>query len=286
MYELNKLHQGVSYEKYAAQEGLRASDLKILKRSAAHWKAAQAEERDSTEALEFGKIFHAIVENGEKFLETYVVEPVFTGKTKDGKDSTRSAAAKEAKEAWYSELKPGAIVVKEAWVPMLTGMSKALKSHRLVGNLVKDGVRETSLWVKDPSTGITLKCRPDFISAHGVLVDFKTTRNAHPEEFFWDIFGTRGYFYSMQLAHYSHCLKVAGISDGMSATIVAIEKEAPYGIMVYPLDIGNLGPGEQWREHLTQLYAKCLETGNWPGYPEAAHPLLTPEHIKLPGDES
>lgn len=285
-YEIGKLHKGVAYEDYAGNAGLRASDLKLLKRSPAHWMAAQSAEAEEKEHFEFGKVFHAMIENGEGFLSHYVVEPVFSGKTKDGKDSTRSAAAKEAKEAWHADLKPGAVVVKEKWVQPLLGMMRAIRSHRLVGNLVKNGVRETSLWVTDPETGLQLKCRPDFISEAGFLVDFKTTRNAHPEEFYWDIFGTRGHFYAMQMAHYAYCLRVAGISRGESATIIAVEKEAPYGIMVYPLDVGNLGPGEQWRSHLTALYAKCREKNEWPGYPEAAHPLMTPEHIKLPGEDN
>jgi hypothetical protein len=282
--ELGKLNQGVNYETYAGTLGLRASDLKQLKRSPAHYVTANQREQEDKEHFEFGKVFHAMVENGESFLDNYVVEPVFTGKTLDGRDSTRSRAAKDARDAWYLDLKTGSVVVKERWVEPLVGMCRAIKAHRLVGNLVKEGVRETSLWVTDPETGVTLKCRPDFISSAGFLVDFKSTRNAHPDEFYWDIFGVRGYFYSMQLAHYNHCLRAAGISRGESATIVAVEKEAPYGVMVYPLDVGNLGPGEQWRAHLTRLYAECLRTNQWPGYPEQAQALDTPENIKLPPD--
>jgi len=280
--ENGKLHRGLSYEDYDAIPGLRSSDLKLLKRSPLHWKTAREKKQEPSEAQEFGKIFHSMIENGEDFLQNYKIEPVFIGKTKDGKESTRSAAAKEARDRWYADLRPGAIVVKEAWIETLLGMMAAVKKHRLVGNLLKNGVRETSLWVEDPETGVVLKCRPDFISEQGFLVDIKTTRNAHQDEFFWDIFGTRGYFYSLQAAHYNHCLRVAGISPGESATIVAIEKEPPYGIMVYPLDVSNLGPGEQWRAHLTKIYAQCLETNTWPCYPEKAHELITPERIELP----
>lgn len=289
-FELGKLHKGVSYEEYAAEPGLRASDLKELKRSPAHWKAAKAQVQEKKEHLEFGKVFHSIIENGEQFLEHYIVEPVFEGRTKKG-DLTTSLNCKDVKDkrdAWYAELKPQAVVVQADWVPRILGMMKSIRSHRLVGNLVKNGVRETSLWVKDPDTGLTLQCRPDLVTEAGFLVDFKTTEDAQPDKWtgpYGHIFGTRGWFYAMQMAHYNHCLRVAGISRGESATIVAIEKEEPYGIMVYPLDVGNLGPGEQWRHHLTAIYASCVKTDKYPSYPEAAYALLTPEKIQLPGQE-
>lgn len=281
-YELGKLIQGLSYNDYAAEEGLRASDLRLMKRSPAHYAASLRAEKKQTEAQRQGLLVHDLLQNGEKFLESLMEEPEFTGKTKDGRESNRSAEAKVKRDAWYADLKPGAIVANKDDIQMLLGISKSIGSHRLVKNLVKDGVRETSLWVEDPDTGLTLKCKPDLITAAGFLVDFKSTRNAHPDDFISDIFSSRGYFYALQLAHYGHCLKIAGVSPGESATIIAIEKEDPFGIMVYPLDVGNLGPAEQWRAELTRQFAECQAKNQWPGYPEVAYPVITPNWVNVP----
>ena len=282
--ELNKLHQGLSYEQYAAEPGLRASELKHLMRSPAHLVAAKSKPQEYNEALEFGKLFHLAIENGERFMDMYTIEPEFTGKTKDGKDSTRSSAAKEAKSQWYKELKPGTVVVKNEWHEPLVGMLKAVSEHPKLRPLIKDGVRETSIWAEDPETGIIIKGRPDFISARGHIVDFKTTRDAHPDFFMNQIFSHKNHspFYILAAAHYAHLARVTKMCKEDSFTIVCIEKEPPYGIMIYPLDIGCIGPGEQWRSELTKLYAKCVEEVRWPCYPTLSHRTVPPEWIQLP----
>jgi len=286
--ELNTLIPGLTYEQYAAEPGLRASHLKLFMRSPAHWKAAQSNPEPPSDALKFGQLFHMAVERGKEFMDRYFVEPEFIGKTKDGRDSTRSAEAKQMRAEWYQDLPKDAVVVKREWVEPLKGMIKSCLEHHLVSNLIRDGVRETSLWVKDPETGLTLQCRPDFISSEGYMVDFKTTRNAHPNFFRGQIFSNRNEsdpFYCLSAAHYTHCARVAGLRKSESFIIVAIEKEPPYGIIVYPLDIGCLGPGEQWREKLTKKYAECINQDKWPSYPEQAYPLTPPDWVSLPDGE-
>lgn len=286
--EYGKLHQGLTYEQYDAEPGLRSSDLKLIKRSPAHWVEARRNPSPPTDALRFGQVFHMAIEHGKDFIARYKVEPEFTGRTKDGRESTRSAEALAKKEAWYADLPKDAVVVKREWLEPLQGMINAALGHRLVGNLLKNGVRETSLWVEDPETGVVLKCRPDFISEEGFVVDVKTTRDASPGFFKRQIFSDRNEgdpFYVLQAAHYAHCLRAAGIGRGESFVFIAIEKEAPYGIMVYPLDVGCLAPGEQWRSELTGRYAECRRTDTWPAYPEQAYPLVPPQYVSLPGGE-
>lgn len=290
-FEPNKLHQGLSYESYAAEPGLRASDLKHLRKSPAHWRAYQNAPKETTDALEFGKLFHSAIERPEEFLATYVVEPVFEGRTKKGELTTSLACTevKQARAKWYSDLKPNALVVRSSWKDELLGMLDSVNKHRLLKNLLKNGVRETSLWVEDPETGVTLKCRPDFISEKGYMVDIKTTRDASAAFFRNQVFSTKydgDPFYILQAAHYSHCARLSKVCRGDMFVFVAIEKEPPYAVMVYTLDEGQMGPGEQWRAHLTKLYAECDASGKWPGYPEEAVSMLAPEWVELPGQEA
>ncbi len=290
MIELNKLIQGLSYEEYAAIGGLRASDLHELKRTPAHWKAWKDKvpgTDDKSDALQFGKIFHYAVEQPHHFLSNYIVEPEFTGLTKDGKESSRSKEAQDKKKAWYAEQKPGAILVKRAWKDDLLGMLNACLNHKLVGNLIRNGVRETSLVTQDPETGETIQCRPDFISERGFLVDFKTTRNANSPFFYNQIFSSRYHedpFYVLAAAHYTHCIRVAKLKEVRhdSMTLVAIEKEPPYAIKIWPLDAGCLDIGERWRQFLMRRYAQCKAAGKWPAYPEQAETVMTPEWAEMP----
>lgn len=285
--ELGVLQQGLTYAQYDAIPGLRAGELKHLKRSPAHFLAAKTNPKEPTDALEFGSLFHSAIENGEKFMDTYVVEPEFVGKTKDGRDSNRSAEAKQMKIDWYAAQPKSAVIVKAKWVEPLTGMLQSVLKHP-ISKLLAKGIKETSLWVQDPRTGLTLKCRPDFIAEAGFIVDIKTARDARPPAFYKQIYGTRNVndpYYVLQAAHYTHCLRLAKYGRGDNFTFVAIEKDPPYGIMTYALDINALAPGEQWRAELTDLYKKCMDEDKWPCYPTAAVSVIPDEWVELPGDD-
>lgn len=283
---LNTLHPGLTYEEYVSIIGLRSSDLKLLKRSPAHWKSKV--EDKSTEALEFGALFHLAIENPEKFKDTCIIEPIFEGMTqgKNAHLSTKSAEAKAKKEQWHLVQRSSGktIVPSGMWQP-LTGMLNACTSHKLVSNLLKNGVRETSLWVEDEETGVILKARPDFVSSRGHMVDIKTSRDATYPSFYNDIFSSRGHdstFYVLQAAHYAHCARLSKVCKGDAFYFVAIEKEPPYGIKVWTMDEGCLAPGELWRSKLTKLYKECQQKEIWPCYDEAAEQVLPPQWVETP----
>jgi hypothetical protein len=288
--EIGKLLQGIPDDVYHGSPGLSASGLQYMRRSARHYQYFKLEghQQKETEALKFGALFHKVMENGPRFLETFVVEPRFTGFTKDGKESAQSKEAKDAKKAWYAGLAPDTKVVTQDDLDTITGMLNAAMGHSLLRNLFKDGVRETSLWVEDRDTGVLLKCRPDFISKEGFIVDIKTTRDASLHAFDREIFDPRGWqsrFYALQAAHYVHCAKLAGACRSDSFMFVAMEKEAPWGITVRPLGDGALGAGDQWRASLTRRYAECLKTNVWPKYPEQAVLAVPPDWMPMPEGE-
>lgn len=283
MIEFGKLYQGLSYDEYhdtsKRLNALRSSYLKPLKKSPAHLKVSVDEPRSDTEAFRKGRLVHKFLENPERFMETHVVEPPFIGKTKDGRDSSRSAEAKTLKEGWYKELPPDTIVVKNDDIDMIKGISKAVREHTLVRNLLKEGLSETSLWVRDVEHDVTLACRPDFIAKEGYIVDLKTTRSAHPEDFTNDIFSPNGYHYIIQAAHYARCAKIAGLARPDSFTFIAIEKEPPFCLNVFPLDHGCIAVGESYIESLIKLYGECLKNNNWPGYSNKAIPVSIPSWV-------
>ena len=285
MIELNTLYHQMSYEDYSAQPGLRASHLHEIKRSPAHLKAAMDFPRPPTDAMALGTIIHSFLENGEKFMDTYVVEPEFIGKTKDGRESKSSGEARQLKKDWYASLKPGQVVVTSSQVDVIVGVSKTISESRVLKQLLKSNVREASLFVDDPMTGERLMCRPDMISSLGQAIDFKTCQNAN--EFRQEIFSDGPYrrFYILSAAHYNHCLKIAKICKQDQFIFVAIETNRPWGIKMYLMDAGHLDIGEQWRAHLTELYAKCRRQNYWPCYPDRIEHLEIPNWVHLPEEK-
>jgi hypothetical protein len=141
------------------------------------------------------------------------------------------------------------------------------------------------VFVKDPETGVILAAKYDFITDRGDGCDIKTTRDASVHHFKSAILSEYSTFYILQAAHYAHVLKVAGIGRGDRFTFVAIEKTPPYEIAVYTLDEGHLAIGEEWRKHLTNVYAECLETGQWAGYPDKAQSFDIPNYASMPPEE-
>lgn len=281
MFDLNILHHGVDEKTYHDSPGLRSSFLSAaFGRSMAHAKANEDNQNEPTEAMRFGTLVHKMLENGEKFLDTYIVEPEFVGMTKDGRPSARSADARQMREDWLGSVALGKTVVTKEEIDKLIGVASAIKGHTYLQNILKDSTRESSLWVKDPETEVLLKCRPDCITAKGHLVDFKTARDASVRGFYKEIF--YGRFYALQISHYHHCLRMANIAKTDYAMIVAIENEAPYGINVFPLDQGAIDCGERWRAHLTNQYKKCLDTGIYPNYEQKPVVIEVPERFELP----
>ncbi len=281
--EKGKLQIGLTYEKYAAEKGFRASFLAKLKISPQHFQATINEPNEDTPAKHLGRLVHSLFENGERFMDTYIIEPKFTGYTKDGRESARSGEAIQAKKDWYASRTPDQIIVTQDELDVLLGVAKSIKNSRLLTNMLKGSIRESSLFVDDDETGVLLQCRPDFVTASGYVVDIKTTRlfaRDFPGEIFSDKFGKR--FYILGAAHYVHCMKLAKISKTDNITLLAVETFPPYGCIPYNLDIGCIGPGEQWRSHLMGIYAECLKTNIWPGYPDEVVALSPPEDVSLP----
>lgn len=284
-FEIGKLLKGYDYEDYVKHEGLRASDLKLMKRSPGHWKARQEDPKEPTDALEYGKLFHLAMELRENFRDVAVIEPEFTGYTQKGELSPRSKEAKEKRAAWHAGLPQGKVVVPNKWYEPLVGMVIAISKHRLVKNLMKNGVAEHSLWVTDEDTGQTLKCRPDFITEHGEMVDIKTTRDCSNPFFYEQIFSCRypeSPYYILQAAHYAHCAKLSRLCNGDAFIFVGLEKEPPYAIRVWPMDSACLDAGEYWRRFLTKRFDECKKSNLWPTYDERAEVTRPPEWASMP----
>lgn len=277
-----KILYGISYEEYDKLEGLRSSDLNNLKRSPRYFQYCKAYPKEPTDSMDFGKLVHSAMEDCKGFASRLLVEPKFEGKTKDGKLTTSLACleVKQKREAWFESLAPDAVIVKEEWHEKLSNILESIATNAFVRGIIRQGSREVSIQVRDPETGIMLKCRPDLIALDKFLVDFKTTSDARPQRFMRAIFDQDYFFYILQMAHYVYCMKLAGIGDGESATILAIENEPGFDIRPYPLERPELEVGEEARIALMGLYMQCLSTNKWPGYQQKAVPTGIPTWVK------
>lgn len=243
---------------YHAADGISKSDLDLIHKSPAHYRAARHED---TPALRFGTAFHCAVLENDRFNATYTV---IEG---DRRTNVVKAAIKEAKDA-------GKTVLDADDFDALMGMSQAVFKNPICAALLRGSLKEHSVFAE--LDDVRVKCRPDGWNIEkGVLFDLKSTEDASPEGFARTV---AKYRYHVQDAFYRHV--VAGATncdaDDLSFIFVAVEKKPPFAVALYQLD--ELAALQGWvdaREDLRR-YKAAKETGKWGGYSPRIETLSLP----------
>lgn len=244
-------HPGVPDEDYRAWPAWNYSRIKLTDKSMAHVKNYPAVPPE-TEAMRFGKAFHAAVLEPGRFFDAYAVAPKVDRRTTAGKAAYAEFVAKHS----------GKTILDSDDCDTIQGMASALAAHPLVGGMLKaSGQAELSCLWTDPDTALDCKCRLDWMLDADIL-DLKTTDDASPSGFARSI---AKYGYHRQATFYSDgALAAMGRQRGF--VIVAVEKEPPHFIGVYRLSKESREVGrEQNRVALHRIRA-CVDSGQWPGY--------------------
>jgi hypothetical protein len=273
-YAQGKLYPGISFDEYLAADGVNATALKHVTRSPAHYVASLLDPKTPTPALEFGKLLHYAVLEPQLFLANCKVKPKFDRRTKAGKEGDAEFTAAIA---------PTDIVVPEELEEKLKRICDRVYKHPAIRRLLEKGTREGTFWWTDKRTGLLCKGRPDFASATGILVDLKSTGDAREDAFskaIWD------YRYDIQAAHYTSGADACGIARPDAYAFIAIEKEPPYELCIYTAGVTILSMGNQWRNKAMDTYKRCVDSGEWPGYPRLAKPIGLPMWAKGVEDDN
>ena len=243
---------------YHAADGISKSDLDLIHKSPAHYKAARHED---TPALRFGTAFHCAVLEHDRFNETYTV---IEGdrRTKFVKDSIKDAEA------------AGKIILTADDFNALMGMAQTVFKNPICAALLRDSLKEHSVFSE--LDGVRVKCRPDGWNVEkGVLFDLKSTEDASPEGFARTV---AKYRYHVQDAFYRYVVASATNcdADDLSFIFVAVEKKPPFAVALYTLD--ELAKLQGWvsaREDL-RTFREASERDNWPGYSPKIETLALP----------
>lgn len=231
---------------YHANPALGSSLLKkIHSKTLLHALTVKQEETDS---MILGSAIHCAILEPERFTSDFVVCP---------KVDRRTAAGK----ATYAEFEAAAgdkTVLTADQMEIVEGMKASIMSHPVASMMLNGGEAEYSYYHKDVTTGLELKCRPDYHNG-GALIDLKTTMDASYEGFAKQM-GNLGYH--LQAAYY---LDVFNGSQGTNYDeffFVAIENKAPYAIAVYRLDSAQIEHGRIAYQRALSEYAGFLNSGS------------------------
>lgn len=187
--------------------------------------------------------------------------------------------SKEAKQAQTDARLDGATpILAKDWA-VVEAMATKLREHPIASALLAadSGRPEVSaFWHED----VWKRCRYDWLPDVGdtrltrlVIPDYKTTTDASLRGFEKSIVN---FGYHQQADWYLDGARVLLGADDAAFVFIAQEKTAPYLVNVIELSTELRTIGRQRNERAVHVYQRCMETGEWPGYPEVVHRAIAP----------
>lgn len=225
----------------------------VLTKSPAHARYALDHPSESTPAQRLGTAAHVrILEGAEAFSGRYAVAPPCDRRTKDGK-------------ALFAEFEAGLngreIITADDFAT-IEGMAGAIEAHQLAGRLFRGGVAEASAFGK--INGIDIKGRFDYFhQTDGVIVDFKTTLDASPDEA--QRYAVR---YGLHIQQYIYSEIHRSITGKLPSDFVFVlaEKNPPYGVAVVRLTKAAVDAARGEVERALDIWRQCVRAKTWQGY--------------------
>lgn len=264
------VYSNLDMEAYHREESISKSSIHgyYKARSAKHYITPKEKK---TKELTFGDVAHLCILQPELYKTKVEVIPASVL----AKDSSKRGNAWKAYEAEASAR--GVITITaEMCMHVENAMNELSMSYnKPAADLLTGGVSEYSFfWRDDPLMGnFPSKVRPDHLPGDRIITDLKTTDSAH----FWDFDKIVGRFHY----HWSAALTRRGVSIVMNQAhvkyyFVVIEREPPYGIMVYEAAEDHIALAWQQMEYAISGLVGCLKADTWPTYPDGILPLPLP----------
>lgn len=278
----DELLPDLSFEDYLADFScISSSGLKQILNSPSHYRSyligKLTDEDDDKDHFRFGRALHMFVLEPARFREKMLVMPVFTGFTKDGKESALSKEAKEKKAEWLASVPPDALVLTQDEMDKMLEMIFMLTAHSNVSDLLKNSRTEVSgKWLHKP-TGFRIKIRLDSLAQdkneRPYVLDLKTTRATTEHEFMMDAIRNK---YLMQLALYVDGVAQITGRQVEAQALIALSKSAPHSTWLFWISEDDLAIGRAQYNHALNVLKMCVETGKFPG------PQTTGQMLNLP----
>lgn len=128
--------------------------------------------------------------------------------------------------------------------------------------------------------GVPIRVRFD-LYGNGSGADLKTGRDASPKGFTRSV-GTFGYHLQARWYEDGHEAETGRPLDEPFKFIV-VESAAPHLVGVYDLDWAWRDVAAEKTKRARDIYRRCIETGEWPGYGTAT--LIAPAYIVMEGED-
>lgn len=264
------LVKGMPFDEYHAIEAFSATGMRHLARSPWHFKNRVPV--TPTRPMLNGSLAHCAILEPQAMEQRYIVVPDDAPKRPteaqwNAKKSNESSLI--AKEWWteFGERAAGKTIVRAEDFAITRAQLAAVAADPTLAELLSRGYSEASVFWIDEPTGVYCKARPDWVHPLDektvVLMDLKSTQDESPGGF-GRTAARMGY--QRQAAHYSAGFEQATGLKVERFVFGAVTSALP--VLAVPLllppDFAEQGRDEV--RELLELFARCQQTGVWPGY--------------------
>ncbi len=262
----------MSDEEYNAIPALRASDLKVFAKSAAHYKAYKALPREETEALRFGQLVHLRCLQPDVYKKRMVICKKFDRRTKDGK---------LAYAEFQAGLSPDALIVTEEEDKQLRGIRASFWDYLKHRRQIWDSITAVERAGIATLRGVKCKIKPDMFSFDESLLlqqmwDLKTTQDASESAFIRSIYN---YGYHLQAAFYALVAEEITGFPFDKFTFLAIEVAEPYAIREFELSETAMHHAKSIVLQKLEYFACCEQMDLWEAYPATKISVNVPKWL-------
>lgn len=155
---------------------------------------------------------------------------------------------------------------KKDELDIAVAMIEVLEKHELATQMISQGAIEKTGYFKDPDFGFDAIVKPDILlPQYNTIIDLKSAADVSIRAFRRAVYFFK---YNWQAFFYLRGANVLQPGVYNSYHIIAQETKPPYGIMIYKLSDATLANAEADMMPLLKLFKGCLDTGEWPLYPE------------------
>lgn len=255
----------LSYETYAAGPGVRASHLKNLDVSPAHYQWA-LKNKTTSKAWTLGTAGHCATLEPDRFKTDFAA---WGEKTESGRARPRNG---KDWDAFRDSMQDRTILTADEHATA-TAIAQAVRSHPAAMRYLGAGQPEVSMMWDD--YGHTLQARPDWLTTiDGVdcLVGLKTARDCRMRQF------------GAQAAQLGYVAAWAMYHDGFVAITnrkphvveIVVESGGPRSVSVYHITEEILARGREEYTRLLAVFDTCKAAGHWPGPVDGEVDLVLP----------
>jgi excisionase family DNA binding protein len=256
---MDGLTKGISNADYHGSVHLsRSTASSLLTTSPAKVRWERDNPRPSSLPLIMGGCFHGMVLEPECLDEEYAVKPTeIDGKsplTKYYKESFAEMQAERPEAQWLKA---------DEW-KTCQGMANAIMSNPVYTHYASDveAIAEGSGYFD--YNGAKCKVRPDLYTSDGTIIDLKSTQDASEAGFRKSV---RNFGYNFQACYYLEAMRAMGL-PARQFIFCVVEKLAPFSVATYTLTESEIDRHKPRMQRACELWATCMDTGVWPGYPE------------------